>query len=324
MQPFEEAYATYLQPAEQALITASPSPSTYSLIINLYTSLFRHWATKMPPGSNPPRPGPVLAHADQRMFASLASHIDQMSTSLLVSLPTPNLPLTSTILTFYETTSTSTLPDCIPILLPPTALTYLLALTPSSTPTLTRTAGITASLKSALDTHPKHLITFYDEASIDTFNRSLRDLFNLLWISRALTLATDKTGRPNSLGMHCDPALREALNTYLDDLDHKYAVQTAFGVSYGPCLAAMSAAAWRELEEAEIRRRGYDRGSITWHEGPVSQRSLEVLRRNGGVDVEWEAYRVDVLKWLERRGCGGLKEFLFASSKVIRDKYEEG
>jgi centromere protein I len=159
---------------------------------------------------------------------------------------------------------------------------------------------------------------------VESINCSIRDFYQLIWISRALIATKDDQGRDKALGLHCHPSLRETLNAYLGDTDREYAIQTSFGLSNYPWLASLSAAAWRELEESEIQSKSYDRHSVNWHKGPVSQRSLDVLKRNGGVDVEWEAYRVHVLKWLDARGCGGLKEFLFASSDLLRRKYGSG
>ena len=321
MQPFQNAYAAFLQPAERALIESSSSSETYELILGLYTSLFRRWAVQTPVRPSR-RPGPVLSHADQLAFSDLIAHVDQLSTSLLISLPSSDATLTSSILTFYEVISTSSIPDRVPIVLPPTYLIYLFAVA-SSTTELSRVAGIIASFKSAFDSHPRNLKDYYHADIVDSFNCSIRDIYHLIWISRALSVGQDKEGRSNALGMYCDPSLRDTLNTYLGEIDHKYAIQTSFGISYNTCLASLGAAAWRELEEAEIQRQGYDRRSIKWHEGPVSQRTLEVLKRNGGVGVDWEAYRVHVLKWMDARGCGGLKEFLFASSKATREKYPD-
>jgi centromere protein I len=323
MQPFQKAYAAFLQPAERALIEASRSSETYDLLLGLYTALFRRWAVQTPRASAPPRRGLVFAHADQLAFSELVAHVDQISISLLLSLPSADVVLTSAILTFYEVVSASSIPDRVPIVLPPTHLIYLLSVA-SSTTELSRIAGIIAAFKRAFDKHPRHLKDYYPEQIIDNFNVCIRDIYHLIWISRALSVGKDEQGRHTALGMFCDPSLRESLNTYLGGIDHKYAIQTSFGISHNVYLASLSAAAWRELEESEIQRKGYDRRSIKWHEGPVSQRSLEVLRRNGGVDVDWEAYRVHVLKWLDARGCGGLKEFLFASVKATREKYADG
>lgn len=53
------------------------------------------------------------------------------------------------------------------------------------------------------------------------------------------------------------------------------------------------------------------------HEGPITQKSLAQLARDGGVKVDWRAYRVAVLKWLEGMGVGGLRELGEATMKGL-------
>lgn len=318
IRPFQNAYATFLQPAERALIAAHHSPETYELLLCFYTTLFRHWAVKASP--QPPRPGSALAFPNQLALSDLAAHVHQMSVSLLLSPPPLGATLTSTILTFYEVLSTSSVPHRVPIVLPPTNLIYLLILAPSTT-ALSRMAGIIAAYKNAFNKHPTPIKEYYHQDTVTSINCSIRDLYNLIWISRALSVAKDEDGRDKAAGMYCHPSLRDGLNTYLSEIDREYAIQTSFGISNNAWLASLSAFAFRSQEEREIAMKRYDRRSINWHRGPVSQRSLDVLRHNGGVDVDWESYRVEVLKWLEGRGCAGLKEFLFASSDALRKKY---
>lgn len=62
-------------------------------------------------------------------------------------------------------------------------------------------------------------------------------------------------------------------------------------------LAALSLAAFRELEVGD--------NIYVKHEGPVGQRSLAALARDGGIKISWKEYRVHVLKWLEAMGIDG-------------------
>jgi centromere protein I len=117
--------------------------------------------------------------------------------------------------------------------------------------------------------------------------------------------------------------LRSTLNNYISVIDREYSIGTAFGFSNYAWLASMSAAAWRALEEREITKEGYDKSSIRYHQGPVSQRSLEVLKRKGGVSVDWDGangYKVFVLNWLAERGLGGVRELMFATVTELRGK----
>ncbi|KAF2640917.1 Mis6-domain-containing protein [Massarina eburnea CBS 473.64] len=319
LQPFEEAYATFLQPAETALTTNNPN--AYTHLLHFYTTLLRHWMNQTP--TLPPKPTPALSHPHQNTLSNLTTHVSNLSTSLLLSHPAvgPDAPQTSPILSFYEHLSTTSTPHRHPILLPPVPLTSTLILSASPT-TLSRTAAIIASYKSAFNSHPSPIRDYYAPDTIDSFNVTIRDVYHLLWISRALTTSyTSDTGALKSLGLYCAPELRDALHEYLGTIDRDYAIQTAFSISHNPALAAMAATVWRDVEEREIVANGYDREGITWHKGPVGMRSLDVLRRNGGVDVDWEGFRIEVLAWMEGRGLGGLKEFLWASSDTLRKKY---
>lgn len=172
-----------------------------------------------------------------------------------------------------------------------------------------------AAYKKAFNAHPTPIKDYYSDETVKAVNSTLRDAYHLLWTSHALSQRND------ALGFHCAPELRSSLHTYLSSIDQQYAVHSAFSLSNNTWLASLSAAAWRELEEEEVKIKGYDRGSVNWHKGPVTQRSLEVLKRNGGVEVEWEAYRVRMLKWCEERGLGGMKEFVFASNQELRTKH---
>jgi centromere protein I len=250
----------------------------------------------------------------------LATHVATLSSSFLLSLPSESsftAGITSTILTFYEQLSTVSKPQGVPIILPPNSLIYLLTLS-SNTTAFARTTGIIANYRNAFSAHPTPLQKYYPEEVTHAFNIALRDLHNLVWMSKALTAAP-----PATMGMYCAPELGDSLHTYLTGVDHEYNVKAAFNMSNNPLLASISLAAWVAIENEEIEREGYDPDAITRHEGPVSQRKLEMLRARGGVSVQWEAYRVRVLNWMEERGLAGPKEFMFAASNQLRAKYGE-
>ena len=95
------------------------------------------------------------------------------------------------------------------------------------------------------------------------------------------------------------------------------------GLSNNPWLASLSAAAWRVMEESQIEKEGFDRDTIRYHQGPVSERSLEVLKKKGGVIVNWkgvQGYKVMALNWLADRGLGGLRDLMFATVKELKGK----
>ncbi|CAO2648421.1 Nn.00g076880.m01.CDS01 [Neocucurbitaria sp. VM-36] len=310
MDPFETVYSTYLSPTEQAL--AGYGLPAHARLIDFYSSLFQHQASAAISRNDRPS---SMTH---RALNDLTSHIAALCTSLLLSLPSDSgASLTSSILTFYELLSTSSKPHIIPIILPPMHLVYLLSQSSSPT-TLSRICGIIGAYKAAFDQHPKPVKDYYPASVTDALNFCLRDLYNLLWVARALNAVEQK-----SVGLYCHPSLRADLKDYLTGLDREYAIGSAFGLSNNAWLASMAAAAWRAVEESEIEREGYDRNSIRYHQGPVSQRSLEVLKRKGGVGVEWDGamgYKVFVLDWLAERGLGGIRQLMFATVTDLKGR----
>jgi centromere protein I len=303
IEDFDVVYATYFRAVESVL--AAHGVSAYPKLIDFYTSLLHHQIAAA--CSEPTNRGML----EQQAISGLAKHVSTLSTSALLSLSsTSNTDLTSSILSFFELLSSCSKPHVVSIILPPMHLVYLVAQDTSPT-VLSRICGIIGSYKLAFDGHPKPVKSYYSAAVTDAFNFCLRDMYNLVWVARGFTIQDQK-----SEGLYCDPALRSTLNSYLSSLEHEYAIGNAFNLSNNMWLTSLSAAAWRTVEEREIEREGYDKKSIMYHQGPVSERSLEALKRKGGVSVEWEGaegYKVLVLQWLDERGLGGIKHLMFAT-----------
>jgi centromere protein I len=309
---FEDLYSDYFMPVERAL--SSNGLSSYERLIDFYTGLLHHRVSALSQ-QEPPQRQPALSSPEQQVLRDAVAHFATLSTSLVLSLPSDvGAGLTSSILSFYELLSTSTKPHIIPIILPPMRLVYHLVQS-SSADVVSRICGIIGNYKQAFDEHPKPVKHYYPSEVTDELNWCLRDIYNLFWVARSLAVVDQK-----SVGMYCNPSLRSSLNDYLSKLDREYAIGHAFGLSHNAWLASMSSAAWHALEEREIDREEYDRGSIKWHRGPVSQQSLAVLK-NGGVNVDWEGthgYKVFVLNWLAERGLDGLRELMFATVTDLR------
>jgi centromere protein I len=53
------------------------------------------------------------------------------------------------------------------------------------------------------------------------------------------------------------------------------------------------------------------------HAGPITQKTLITLGKEGGVKVDWKEYRVHVLRWLEGMGVGGVRELGGATMKGL-------
>jgi centromere protein I len=310
IETFDNAYTSLFLPAERAL--ASQGIPAYEKLVGFYTAFLQRqvWALVSKNSKS--------TTSERQIFYDLAAHVATFSSSLLLSLPPQSgKALVSSILAFYETLSTFSKPHMVPIILPPMHLVYLLVQDASSA-TLSRICGIIGNYKLAFDQHPKPVKDYYPASVTDALNYCLRDIYNLIWVSRGLLTADQK-----AVGGYCDPALRATLNNYLSSLDREYAIGTALGLSNNAWLASLSAATWRATEESEIEKESFDRNSIRYHQGPVSQRSLEVLKRKGGVSVDWDGpggYKVFVLNWLAERGLGGLSELMFATVTDLKGK----
>jgi centromere protein I len=307
-EPAEDIYPAYLRPVEQAL--AAHGISAYVKLIDFYTSLLQHEISAVASKAA------VRDNRYQQTVRNLAEHASTMFTSAVLSVPSgSSADITSSILSFYELLSRSSNPHIIPIILPPMHLVYLLAQEASPTAP-SRMCGIIGSYKTAFDNHPKPVKTYYPATTTNVFNYCLRDMYNLVWVARGLLVQDQKCE-----GLYCDLALRSALNGYLSKVEREYAIGSAFNLSNNAWLASLSAAAWRTIEMREVEREGYDKDGTRYHQGPVSERSLEVLKQKGGVSVSWDGangYKVMVLQWLDERGLSGIKDLMFATVMKLK------
>lgn len=310
--PFKDTYVDFLQPVEQAL--AGGGPPAYEAILKCYTGLLQQW------GLSAKSQNATHNLVDQTVFEALANHVSTLSLSLLLTIPIGQCqPLISTIISYLEVLSPMSELYTYPIMLPPTHLIYLLALHTSVT-TLSRTCGIIASYKIAIEAGPRPIKDHYPKNVPSNLNAFLKDLYDMLWKTRKTETIDER-----AVAMRCDPALRITLDQHLRGIDSEYSILDALKMSYHPSIASMSAHAWRAMEDAEIERQGYDRSSIRYHSGPVSQKSLEVLGKNGGVSVEYDhphGYRMFVLEWMADRGLTGMSDLMV--NTVAKKKKQEG
>lgn len=202
---------------------------------------------------------------------------------------------------------------------------------------LSRLSSILATQKTSLETIPPASLP-----AVTNLNGFLMDMCNLLFRSRAFN-RTDS----NALGCLLPASTARHLESYLVALSPTYHLSDLFSISYNPSLAALSASAFRELEEAEIagsctkRRRPrssssdddqqqrdeveYDESeesnSIIRHPpGPVSQRTLAMLAENGMTVMRWKEYRLGMTEWLAERGVEGPAELIGCTMKGLKRK----
>ena len=273
----------------------------------------RQWTTILLSLPDPPPPG---VNDLMGSFAALVDHSSLLCLSLLASY-TPTQDTISIVL-FYHETLAQTISHAsthahLRILAPYAETVYLLIFLNPTISTLSRLCSVLAIYKrtfeAAMSKPPPGSTYEYPRDYVNHFNGFLMDICNLLWRSRAFN-----TSDTNALGCLLPPAVLPTTSAYLDAMTPPYALQTVFSLSHNSSLSAMSAAAFRDLEE----KTGVDgRALRARHTGPVTQRSLEALAMDGGIKVGWADYRLEVLKWLGERGVGGIGNLMSCTMKHL-------
>jgi centromere protein I len=330
-----ELYQSTFQYLEYAIL--DHTPDSQLALLKFYNSLLRQWTVTFL-SSTPP------AMASNAIIA-LTTHANTLALTLLQNSPTT--PTHQGILTFYETTafliSRPTLQSHVRITIPPSELVYTLHFS-SSLPTLSRLCAILAIYKRAFESAmakptttgegPAPQIESYPTAYVNLFNGFLMDICNCLWRSRAFN-----TSDTNALGCLLPPALLPALTTYVAKLDTGLALPSLFSLSYSPILCNLSISYVRELEdqaeEAAAKAGTTTEGGAAGkhvdtaeggiqirHAGPVTQRSLVQLGKDGGLKLSWPNYRLGVLRYLEGRGVMGVGELMYNTLKHLMSARE--
>ncbi|KAI9695452.1 MAG: hypothetical protein M1820_008637 [Bogoriella megaspora] len=300
-----------IRPIELRVIPNSADP--FGTILHFYAKLARHLLYLIHISDE--HPDCRLTKSYVQCFQHLAHHGFDILLPSLTSSPV-SVSTRAAALNFIESlilpiqaTGSATAPSFlqIPIILPTPEITYLL-LFDASPNDLTRLCSILTAYKEALE--KRRLSTKPPSQDIiGRFNGFLMDVCNLLWRSRALR-------KDDSHAMGClfpeklDPTVQE----YLEEVDREYGLSFHFDLSHNPLLSHLSIAALRELED-RAEAQGDD--LRTRHAGPVTQRSLVKLDKDGGLQLSWKDYRVQVLDYLERHSLGGIKELMFSTMKDL-------
>lgn len=329
---------------ETALLDNSASSSI--ALLNFYTTLLQHWTSHL--FSVTPE---LVNYSTDRPISTVKTYPPRISdtdipalTSAITSLTTHTSLLILTLLTTHQSAphilthletisfliSQAASYPTLTIPVPHPLIIYLLTFSYPSISTLSRLCSVLATHKLAFEAtlaRPRVSRAGAEQApqagalhkySITHFNGFLMDICNLLWRSRAFNRMD-----PNALGCLLPPAVLPHLANYTSSLKPPYLLNTSFSLSFHSILAGLSNAAMREIEEQEIAARGEKEVRVR-HAGPVTQKSLLVLGREGGVVVGWKDYRLAVLSWLEKRGLGGLTEFVGCTMKGLMGKGESG
>lgn len=273
-------------------------------LLDFYTQLARHRSTLA-------LPSPRAAAPSKQFIVELAEHVSRVILAVLSS-DEIHPATVSASLSFYESLSSpaySADPEGgsdAKIILPPPHVVYL-CLSSSSLTDVSRLCSILATLKATFEANMDS--ARFSREFTNQFNGYLIDVCNLLWRSRALL-----TSDANAMGCLFPENAKPALQSHLQDIDHEYALASTFGLSHNHVLAALSISALRGLED---RAEALGEELHVRHAGPATQRSLVVLGNEGGLDVSWKQYRVEVLDWLDARGISGIKKLMYATMKNL-------
>lgn len=115
----------------------------------------------------------------------------------------------------------------------------------------------------------------------------------------------------NAMGCLIPSSVTAALATYATGLEREVPVSIMFGLPHNVVSVKMADQWLRSVEDVEeVQRR---------HAGPVTQRSLDVLGKAGGMRLAWMEYRTGILLFLEGEGVTGVGELMRSTVKGIME-----
>jgi len=302
----KELYETTFQPLEACLL--DNTAESQLRLLGFYTALLRRWRIILLSAED-------ISSLEVSPVSDLVDHVNRLSLTLSQTASTVSTHLS--ILEFYECTSSlTTVPSLLrrlPIAIPPPTLVYILHFSHSPA-TLSRVCSIVATYKRGLEMAMKQLanrqLSSAENAHIKTFNGLLMDICNCIWRSKAFGRSDE-----NSMGCCIPASVVASLRTYLAGVDPDTPLSSAFSISHSPALCLQSLSYVRDLEdmiladmEGELRER---------HGGPVTQKSLAVLKNRGGLDLSWLEYKSGVLRYLEQQAFVGVPELMYNTMKNL-------
>ncbi|KAF3771237.1 Mis6-domain-containing protein [Cryphonectria parasitica EP155] len=281
-------------------------------LLELYTKLIRRWgATLLSSDAVPPHTSSCLA--------TITEQANQLSLTLLQTSPTEYTLLK--ILDFYERVasiySRSHVLRSIQITIPPVLLVYTLQFS-TCLATVSRLCTILTAYKQAcavyMSNAAKKLGPPYDKVQVNTFNGFLMDICNCLWRGKAF-VRSDAHARGCMVGDGVIAALRPYVASLTDSGSGDMALEALFTMSYSPLLCLQAMDHVRQLEEqededVELRAR---------HAGPITQRSLGQLARQGGLELVWQNYRLGVLQHLSDKEWRGISDLMYSTMRNLLD-----
>lgn len=279
-------------------------------LFGLYTDLLRRWTVIILSNETLPQ----HASASLRL---LIGHVDQLSLTLLQTSPTESTH--HKILDFYERAayiySQPALLRTIEITIPPVLLVYTLQFS-ASLATVSRLCTILAAYKQACGVYmsnaAKKIGPAYDKKQVNTFNGFLMDICNCFWRGKAFT-KSDAHAQGCMIADEVISSLSHHVSSLRDRGSGEMALSMLFTFSYSPLLCLQGLEHLHRLEEqedeeVELRAR---------HAGPITQKSLVVLGRKGGIEVSWQGFRLGVLKDMEDKELRGISELMYSTMKNL-------
>ncbi|KAI9689425.1 MAG: Phosphate metabolism transcription protein [Bathelium mastoideum] len=302
-----------IKPVEKHILVGNPNP--FPRILQFYTDLARHLLIPIL-ATNSKADDYIIGHL--KHFEQLAHHVMDFLLPVLTTPPVSESTMT-TVTEFLEilvaplrhfNLKTSSIYGQLPIILPQPHTIYLL-LFDSSLSNLSRLCANLAVYKDALEKR-RLSASPPSQQIVGRFNGYLMDVCNLLWRSRAF-----RKDDSHAAGCLISEPVSLSLQEHLEAKDREYGLSYIFGFSHHPTISPLSIAALRELEDL-AETQGQD--LRVRHAGPVTQRSLMKLDKDGGVQLSWKDYRVHVLQYMERHCLEGVKELMFSTMKDLFPK----
>ncbi|OIW29534.1 Mis6-domain-containing protein [Coniochaeta ligniaria NRRL 30616] len=309
---FSTLYQKTLQPLENCILKGTSE--TQLILLNFYTSLLRNWSITV--FSTEDNLSPNVSS-----IADLIEHVHNLALTISQSSPSNTTAAHLAILDFYEVTATITAhPNILQSLrqaIPHPSLVYILHFSPSLA-VFCRLCDVLATYKRGLGTIVSQTpeLSELDKARLKVFNGFLMDICNCIWRVRAFS-SSDK----NAQGCHVAAPVVGALEAYAKMIDPDTPLESMFDVSHSPVLCAQSLECIRELEDIELAEKDGDLRER--HGGPVTQKSLAALRNRGGLNLEWQEYRLAVINHLEERGFVGIPRLMYVTMKILMRSREQ-
>lgn len=293
-------------------------------MLGFYSALIRQWGFKL-------RAIPASSE-EFKPLSKVIVHAELLASSLLERHPTIHEesggvePVTQSVLEFYsslaELFSHAATNGAIRLTVPLAPTVYTLAFTPANS-VISILGSILATYKFAFEAsltsetlHPDPE-SLYPKSLVGQFNGYVMDICNLLWRNRALN-----TEDPNAMGCLIPASSIETLTEYIRDMNDisrergrdfafQYTLPSIFSLSHHVALCNLSAVCFAEAENnADANQPRL--------KGPVTQKALGALEKDGGVKMSWQDYRLRMLDWLDATGSRGTGDLMRSTMKALR------